>query len=88
MIHLALTASLLRLSAMPVMWVRSAATMVKARRMVVMSHPPSKYSLDINSDGSLSCHSDSYPDMKLIKKSFSVAAPSSKYEGSEQSIVD
>ena len=39
---------------------------------------PSKYSLDINSDGSLIFHSDGYPDMKLIKKSLAVAAPSDK----------
>merc|ERR1712083_945331 len=29
----------------------------------------SKYNLDINSDGTLTFHSDGYPDMKLTKKS-------------------
>merc|ERR1712070_1151055 len=33
---------------------------------------PSKYSLSINSDGSLTFHSDGYPPMKLKKKSFVV----------------
>merc|ERR1711959_185753 len=49
---------------------------------------PSKYSLDINSDGSLTFHSDGYPDMKLNKKSLAVAAPSGKYEGSVPFIID
>merc|ERR1712050_242572 len=49
---------------------------------------PSKYSLDINSDGSLTFHSDGYPDMKLTKKSFAVAAPSGSYEGSVPFIID
>merc|ERR1711959_55756 len=49
---------------------------------------PSKYTLDINSDGSLTFHSDGYPDMKLNKKSLAVAAPSGKYEGSVPFIID
>merc|ERR1712193_310791 len=49
---------------------------------------PSKYSLDINSDGSLTFHSDGYPDMKLTKKSLAVAAPSGSYEGSVPFIID
>merc|ERR1712093_182051 len=49
---------------------------------------PSKYTLDINSDGSLTFHSDGYPDMKLTKKSFAVAAPSGSYEGSVPFIID
>ena len=49
---------------------------------------PSKYSLDINSDGSSTFRSDSYPDMKLTKKPFAVAAPSGQYEGSAPFIID
>merc|ERR1719478_1562849 len=49
---------------------------------------PAKYTLDINSDGSLTFHSDGYPDMKLTKKAFAVAAPSGKYEGSVPFIID
>merc|ERR1712093_708424 len=49
---------------------------------------PSKYTLDINSDGSLTFHSDGYPDMKLNKKSLAVVAPSGKYEGSVPFIMD
>ena len=49
----------------------------------------SKYSLDINSDGTLTFHSDGYPDMKLTKKSVAaLAAPSGKYEGSVPFIID
>merc|ERR1719359_1628486 len=49
---------------------------------------PSKYSLDINSDGSLTFHSDGYPDMKLKQKSYKTLAPSGKYEGSVPFIID
>merc|ERR1712070_690841 len=49
---------------------------------------PSKYSLSINSDGSLTFHSDGYPPMKLKKKSFVAAAPSGSYEGSVPFIID
>jgi uncharacterized Zn-finger protein len=49
----------------------------------------SKYSLDINSDGTLTFHSDGYPDMKLTQKSIAAsAAPSGKYEGSVPFIID
>merc|ERR1719287_405790 len=49
---------------------------------------PSKYSLDINSDGTLTFHSDGYPDMKLTKKTLAAAAPSGNYEGSVPFIID
>jgi len=54
----------------------------------IQQKDPSKYALDINSDGSLTFHSDGYPDMKLTKKSLAVAAPSGKYEGSVPFIID
>merc|ERR1712048_135762 len=48
-----------------------------------------KYSLTINSDGTLTFHSDGYPNMKLKKKSVAaVAAPAGKYEGSVPFIID
>merc|ERR1712066_120169 len=48
-----------------------------------------KYSLTINSDGTLTFHSDGYPDTKLQKKSLAaVAAPIGKYEGSVPFIID
>merc|ERR1712228_231337 len=47
-----------------------------------------KYNLDINSDGSLTFHSDGYPDMKLTKKSLTLAVPSGAYEGSVPFIID
>merc|ERR1719238_132978 len=44
---------------------------------------PSKFSLTINSDGTLTFHSDGYPPMKLKKKSADlVVAPTGTYEGS------
>merc|ERR1719331_3802811 len=50
---------------------------------------PSKYSLTINSDGSLTFHSDGYPAMKLKKKSLELAvAPTGTYEGSVPFIID
>merc|ERR1712216_802666 len=50
----------------------------------------SKYSLDINSDGTLSFHSDGYPTMKLKpqKSLAAVVAPSGKYDGSVPFIID
>merc|ERR1739845_283810 len=47
-----------------------------------------KYSLDINGDGTLTFHSDGYPDMKLKKKAVTTAAPSGTYEGSVPFIID
>merc|ERR1712228_29263 len=47
-----------------------------------------KYNLDINSDGSITFHSDGYPDMKLTKKTLALAAPSGAYEGSVPFIID
>merc|ERR1712050_572252 len=47
-----------------------------------------KYSLDINADGSLSFHSDGYPVMKLKKKTSVMPAPSGAYEGSVPFIID
>merc|ERR1711953_893162 len=50
---------------------------------------PSKYYLDINSDGTLSFHSDGYPSLKLKKKSEILAdAPSGEYEGGVPFIID
>merc|ERR1719282_1157489 len=49
----------------------------------------SKYIMDINSDGSLSFHSDGYPTMTLKKKALEVtSAPSGVYEGSVPFIID
>merc|ERR1712203_1166035 len=47
-----------------------------------------KYVMDINSDGSLSFHSDGYPVMTLKKKTLALAAPSGAYEGSVPFIID
>merc|ERR1711971_898173 len=47
-----------------------------------------KYNLDINSDGSLTFHSDGYPDMKLTKKTLTLAVPSGAYEGSVPFLID
>merc|ERR1719486_1538337 len=44
--------------------------------------------MDINSDGSLSFHSDGYPVMTLKKKTLALAAPSGAYEGSVPFIID
>merc|ERR1711970_686104 len=42
----------------------------------------SKYTLDINSDGTLTFHSDGYPDMKMTKDTLgAVAAVSGSYTG-------
>merc|ERR1712125_88843 len=48
----------------------------------------SKYNLAINSDGSLTFHSDGYPNMKLKKKPLKAAALSGSYEGSVPFIID
>merc|ERR1711972_814462 len=48
----------------------------------------SKYSLPINSDGSLTFHSDGYPGMKLKKKALAAMALSGKYEGYVPFIID
>merc|ERR550537_357920 len=48
----------------------------------------SKYSLTINSDGTLTFHSDGYPPMKLKKKSMElVTPPTGSYEGSVPFII-
>merc|ERR1712232_123709 len=48
-----------------------------------------KYSLAINTDGTLTFHSDGYPDMKLEKKSnAALVAPTGTYEGSVPFIID
>merc|ERR1711907_259019 len=49
---------------------------------------PSKYFLDINSDGTLTFHSDGYPDLKMTKKALKAAAVSGAYEGSVPFIID
>merc|ERR1739838_673604 len=49
----------------------------------------SKYSLSINSDGTLTFHSDGYPSMKMKKKAaLELAAPSGQYEGYVPFIID
>merc|ERR1712187_305333 len=49
----------------------------------------SKYSLTINSDGTLSFHSDGYPSMKMKRKAaLELAAPSGQYEGYVPFIID
>merc|ERR1711937_570138 len=47
----------------------------------------SKYTLDINSDGSLTFHSDGYPDMKMTKDSLALAAVSGSYTGRVRGII-
>merc|ERR1719456_334698 len=49
----------------------------------------SKYTLDINSDGTLTFHSDGYPDMKMTKESLSLglAAVSGSYTGRVRGII-
>merc|ERR1712232_1250761 len=47
----------------------------------------SKYTLDINSDGTLTFHSDGYLDMKMTKDSLAVAAVSGSYTGRVQGII-
>merc|ERR1711907_849016 len=48
----------------------------------------SKFTIDINSDGSLTFHSDGWPDLKLTKKTMAVAALSGHYEGQVTFILD
>merc|ERR1712110_864774 len=48
----------------------------------------SKFSIDINSDGSLTFHSDGWPDLKLKKKALFVSALSGAYEGGVPFIID
>ena len=47
----------------------------------------SKFSIDINSDGSLTFHSDGWPDLKLKKKALFVSALSGTYEGGVPCII-
>merc|ERR1712098_841381 len=48
----------------------------------------SKYTLDINSDGTLTFHSDGYPDMKMTKDTLtSVVAVSGSYTGRVRGII-
>merc|ERR1739845_293754 len=48
----------------------------------------SKYTLDINSDGTLTFHSDGYPDMKMTKDSLAAAvAVSGSYTGRVRGII-
>merc|ERR1739844_507399 len=47
-----------------------------------------KFTIDINSDGTLTFHSDGWPDLKLTKKTVAVAALSGQYEGSVPFILD
>merc|ERR1719343_1236057 len=48
----------------------------------------SKYTLDINSDGTLTFHSDGYPDMKMTKDTLgAVAAVSGSYTGRVRGII-
>merc|ERR1719478_1882500 len=47
-----------------------------------------KFSVDINSDGTLTFHSDGWPDLKLTKKTVAVAALSGHYEGQVPFILD
>merc|ERR1719386_409960 len=49
----------------------------------------SKYSMTMNSDGSLTFHSDGYPPLKLKKKTAELMAPpTGTYEGSVPFIID
>merc|ERR1712216_1089673 len=48
----------------------------------------SKFTIDIESDGSLTFHSDGWPDLKLTKKTVAVAALSGHYEGQVPFILD
>merc|ERR1719214_507362 len=48
----------------------------------------SKFTIDINSDGSLTFHSDGWPDLKLQKKTVAVSALSGHYEGQVPFILD
>jgi len=48
----------------------------------------SKFTISINSDGSLTFHSDGWPDLKLTKKTLAVSTLSGHYEGSVPFILD
>merc|ERR1719198_2388634 len=48
----------------------------------------SKYFLDVNSDGTLTFHSDGYPDLKMNKKALKAAAVTGAYEGQVPFIID
>merc|ERR1719235_117876 len=48
----------------------------------------SKFTIDINSDGSLTFHSDGWPDLKLTKKTVAAAALNGRYEGQVPFILD
>merc|ERR1712054_625953 len=48
----------------------------------------SKFTIDIESDGSLTFHSDGWPDLKLTKKTVAVSALSGHYEGQVPFILD
>merc|ERR1719247_524518 len=47
-----------------------------------------KFSISINSDGSLTFHSDGWPDLKLTKASVAISSLSGHYEGSVPFILD
>merc|ERR1711990_252178 len=47
----------------------------------------SKYTLDINSDGTLTFHSDGYPNMKMSKASLALSAVSGSYTGRVPGII-
>merc|ERR1711937_306836 len=47
----------------------------------------SRYTLDINSDGSLTFHGDGYPDMKMTRDSLALAAVSGSYTGRVRGII-
>merc|ERR1712211_24711 len=47
----------------------------------------SKYTLDINSDGTLTFHSDGYPDLKMKKDTLALAAVSGSYTGRVTGII-
>merc|ERR1711939_1229946 len=48
----------------------------------------SKFTISINSDGTLTFHSDGWPDLKLSKKTLAVSTLSGHYEGSVPFILD
>jgi len=57
--------------------------------LCVQGKDTSKYTLDINSDGTLTFHSDGYPDMKMPKDSLgmAVSAVSGSYTGRVRGII-
>merc|ERR1739845_157711 len=48
----------------------------------------SKFTISINADGSLTFHSDGWPDLKLTKKTVALSSLSGHYEGSVPFILD